>query len=186
MLKHINKECKKVNRVVVIFSSSRRNGNTGKLLDTVSPFINADVIDLRNYNISHYDYEHRNINDDFLPLINSVINYEAIIFASPIYWYSVTPAMKTFIDRISDLLTVPKLLETGRKLRGKMAYVLCTSVSSEVSSTYISTFKQTFEYLGIRYGGYIHACCMNGYDADECEEDRLNFIQLLNANHFAK
>jgi multimeric flavodoxin WrbA len=112
-----------MNNTIVIFSSSRRNGNTGKLLDNVSPFINADFVDLGNYDIGHYDYDHRNINDDFLPLINRVLSYDTIIFASPVYWYSVTPAMKAFIDRISDLLDLPKLLETGRKLRGKTASV---------------------------------------------------------------
>lgn len=171
-----------MNRIVVIFSSSRRNGNTGRLMDSVNASINAEVVDLNNYSIGHFDYEHRNENDDFLPLINKVLGYDTIVFASPVYWYSVTPSMKAFIDRISDLLTMPKLLETGRKLRGKTAYVLCTSISKDVSCAYINAYEQTFEYLGIRYGGYIHANCLNGYSSEEYEEDRIRFIRLLNSN----
>jgi multimeric flavodoxin WrbA len=171
-----------MNNTIVIFSSSRRNGNTGKLLDSVIPFINADIVDLGNYDIGHYYYDHRNINDDFLPLINRVLSYDTIIFASPVYWYSVTPAMKAFIDRISDLLDLPKLLDTGRKLRGKTAFVLCTSISNHVSCTYINAFKQTFEYLGIGYGGYIHANCVNGYNTEEYEDDRLQFIAAFRTN----
>lgn len=151
-------------------------------MDSVSANINGDVIDLDDYDISPYDYEHRNKNDDFLPLINKILSYDNIIFASPIYWYSVPPAMKAFIDRLSDLLTIQEWLETGRKLRGKNAYVLCTSASENVSDVYINAFKQTFEYLGISYGGYLHANCVNGYNADEYEQGKQDFIQSLNTN----
>lgn len=167
---------------IVIFSSSRRNGNTGKLLDSVNASINADIVHLDNFNIGHYDYKHRNIDDDFLPLINQILNYDTITFASPVYWYSVTPAMKAFLDRISDLLDMPELLETGRKLRGKKAYVLCTSASKEVSTTYLNAFKQIFEYLGMRYVGYVHANCKTGYNDDECEKVRRQFVQLFNSH----
>jgi len=104
---------------VVLFSSSRRNGNTGKLLDSVVGGGSVDIINLSALDISEYDYDHKNINDDFLPLIKKVLTYDKIIFASPVYWYSVTPTMKTFLDRISDLLDLPDLLDLGRQLRGK-------------------------------------------------------------------
>jgi hypothetical protein len=51
------------------------------------------------------------------------------------------------------------MLDTGRRLRSKTAYVLCSSVSKEVSNSFISAFEETFEYLGMFYGGYIHANC---------------------------
>jgi multimeric flavodoxin WrbA len=35
----------------------------------------------------------------------------SVAFASPIDWYSVSPAMKIFLDRISDFLGPPDLLE---------------------------------------------------------------------------
>lgn len=164
---------------VVLFSSSRRNGNTRKLLDDVVGRSDADIIDLSTSNISEYDYEHNNIGDDFLPLIKKVLTYDKIIFASPVYWYSVTPAMKTFLDRISDLLSVSDLLDLGRQLRGKKAYVLSTSVSSDISGAFISCFKETFHYLGMDYGGYLHADCSDDYQAEACERDVQHFIGLL-------
>jgi len=119
-----------MSNTVAVFSSSRSNGNTGKLLANVASKINIDTISLSEYIFSDYDYEYKNQGDDFLSLIDKVLAYENIIFASPVYWYSVTPAMKTFLDRISDLLELPHLLDTGRRLRGKTAYVLCSSAST--------------------------------------------------------
>jgi len=165
---------------VVLFSSSRRNGNTGKLLDSVVGGGGADIIDLSTLDISEYDYDHKNINDDFLPLIKKVLTYDKIIFASPVYWYSVTPTMKTFLDRISDLLDLPDLLDLGRQLRGKKTYVLSTSISHEISDSFINLFKDTFNYLGMKYCGYVHANCSDDYKVDEYEDDIHNFLALLN------
>jgi multimeric flavodoxin WrbA len=164
---------------VAVFSSSRSNGNTRKLLANVASKINIDTIDLSEYTFSDYDYEHKNEGDDFLPLIDRVLAYENIIFASPVYWYSVTPVMKKFLDRISDLLELPHLLDTGRRLRGKTAFVLCSSVSREASNAFISAFEETFEYLGMSYGGFIHANCDAGYQAENYAEDLAGFTALL-------
>ena len=164
---------------VAVFSSSRSNGNTGKLLASVASNISIDTIDLSEHTFSDYDYEYENQGDDFLSLIDKVLGYENIIFASPVYWYSVTPAMKKFLDRISDLLELPHLLDTGRRLRGKTAFVLCSSASKEASNSFISAFEETFRYLGMSYGGFIHANCDNGYKTENYAEDLSGFTALL-------
>ena len=168
-----------MNDTIVLFSSGRRNGNTQKLLSSVAEKISMDIVDLSEYTIGPYDYEFKNQEDDFLDLIHKVLKYPKIIFASPVYWYSVTPAMKTFLDRLSDLLDLPHLLGSGRKLRGKTAYVLCSSISEEVSSSFIHAFEQTFNYLGMSYGGHLHASCTDGYQAEAYQEDLLLFINLF-------
>ena len=33
-----------------------------------------------------------------------ILAFDRIIFASPVYWYAVSPAMKVFLDRSSDFL----------------------------------------------------------------------------------
>ena len=168
-----------MNSTVAVFSSSRSNGNTERLLSSVASKINIDIIDLSEYTFSEYDYDHKNQDDDFLPLMNKVIAYEKIIFASPVYWYSVTLTMKKFLDRISDLLELPHILDTGRRLRGKTAFVLSSSVSKEVSNSFISAFEETFEYLGMSYGGCIHATCDEGYQAKDYADDLSGFIASL-------
>ena len=150
-------------KTLALFSSSRRTGNTGRLTDRIASELAIDVVDLGSLRISPYDYEHRNRGDDFEPLMQRVLDHDQIIFATPIYWYAVSPAMKLFLDRISDLLELPDLVPEGRRLRGKHAYVVCTSISDEPSGAFMEAFRETFEYLGMRFGGVVHVNCQNGY-----------------------
>jgi len=87
--------------------------------------------------------------------------------------------MKKFLDRISDLLELPNLPDSDRRLRGKTAYVLSSSVSEEVSSSFLAAFEETFEYLGMVFGGYIHASCEEGYLADNYAKDLSKFSALF-------
>ena len=162
---------------IILFASSRRNGNTGQLTDSVAKKLGLEVMDLGETDISTFDYEHRNRSDDFEPLMEKVLSVENIIFASPIYWYSVAPPMKIFIDRISDYLALPDLLEKGRKLRGKKAYVICTCISDSPDEPFINAFKETFSYLGMDFGGFINANCIDGYKAELYESDIKAFIE---------
>lgn len=148
---------------IALLSSSRRRGNTGALMDQVAAQLAVEVVDLGCLRISPFDYEHRNRGDDFEPLIQRMLAHEQVIFATPIYWYAVSPAMKVFLDRLSDLLEVPDLLPAGRRLRGKTAYVLCTSVGEEPDAAFVGAFRDTFAYLGMHFGGIAHANCTDGF-----------------------
>lgn len=164
---------------VTLFASSRRHGNTGQLVDRIANELRIEVIDLAKQQMSAFDYEHKNRHDDFEPLIHHVLEFEQIIFASPVYWYAVSSPMKVFLDRISDLLEVPELLAKGRQLRGKTAFVLCTSIEDEVSPTFLNGLRETINYLGMRYGGLIHANCRDGYLASRYEDDVSAFVSQL-------
>lgn len=166
---------------IALFASSRRNGNTGRLMDRIEAELQIEVVDLSERAISAFDYKHRNRSDDFEPLMNKVLGYEQVIFASPVYWDAVAPPMKIFLDRISDLLDLPDLLEQGRRLRGKTGYVVCTSVYDEVSAPFTNAFQGTFEYLGMEYGGCMHANCKDGYKASRYEDDIGTFISSVRA-----
>jgi multimeric flavodoxin WrbA len=148
---------------IALFSSSRRLGNTGQLLDRIALELDIEVVDLTSQRISPYDYDHSNRNDDFEPLMRRLLEHDQIIFASPIYWYAVSPAMKVFLDRISDLLELPDLLSEGRRLWGKNAYVVCTSICEEPSVEFMGAFLETFGYLGMHFGGVAHVNCHEGH-----------------------
>jgi len=171
-----------VNDTIAIFASARRNGNTGKFIDWIGSELNIDIINLSDKNISPFDYEHKNLDDDFMPLMNRLLNYKKIIFVTPVYWYAASAQMKIFIDRTSDFLDLEELKDIGRRLREKTAYVVCTSISSEADRSFINSFKDTFEYLGINYGGHIHANCENGYSPKEYREDVDKFVLLVESS----
>ncbi len=113
-------------RKVIILGSSRKDGDTKIVINKLNSLIDFDIIDLNDYNISYYNYEHKNRNDDYIDLMRRLIdNYDILIFATPVYWYSMSGLMKVFFDRITDLLEIEK--DLGRKLRNKnMAVVSCS------------------------------------------------------------
>ena len=164
---------------IALFASARRHGNTGQLLDCVAGELGIEVVDLGALQMSAYDYEHRNRGDDFEPLMARVLDREQLIFASPVYWYGVSSPMKLFLDRISDLLDIDELLAQGRRLRGKRAFVACTSVVEEAPASFIDAFRDTFDYLGMRFGGLLHANCNNGYEPAKYEADIRRFVALV-------
>lgn len=50
-----------------------------------------------------------------------MLHDDKIIFATPVYWYSMSGLMKTFFDRLTDLVTIQK--SVGRKLKGKETFL---------------------------------------------------------------
>ena len=140
---------------VIIVGSSRNNGNTSKIVEAIAGQFQIDVINLNDYQFSYYDYESRNRDDDFLPLIKSIIEkYDTLIFATPIYWYSMSGIMKVFFDRFSDLIRIEK--DTGRKLRGKKFAVISNSHDNQIDLDFYIPFKKTADYLGMEYLGEQH------------------------------
>ncbi len=166
-----------MNSTIILFASSRRNGNTGMLTDRIANELDVEIVDLGKMDISPFDYDYKNRGDDFEPLMDRILEYDNIVFASPIYWYAVAPAMKIFIDRISDYLGLPDLLEKGRQLRGKKGFVVCTSISDLPDEPFINAFKNTFDYLGMEFGGCINANCVNDYKEASYEIDIQSFIR---------
>lgn len=164
---------------IALFASSRRNGNTGKFMDRIAKELEIEVVDLTAKDISPYDYEHRNRGDDFERLMEKVLGFDQIVFATPIYWYAASPPMKVFLDRISDYLDLPDLLEEGRRLRGKRAYVVCTSIYDEVAPSFMNAFRETFSYLGMRYEGVGHVNCRDGYIPAIHERIAVEFARSL-------
>jgi multimeric flavodoxin WrbA len=166
-------------KTIALFSSSRSSGNTGRLMERIAAELEIEVVDLGRLRISPYDYDHSNRDDDFEPLMERVLAHEQVIFASPIYWYSVSPAMKIFLDRISDFLELPDLLPKGRRLRGKNAFIVCTSASAEASPLFLGAFRETFDYLGMRFGGAVHANCSDGYASRVHDTEALALAALV-------
>jgi len=139
-----------MNKTIVILGSSRSFGNTKKAVIQILGDEIVPIIDLNSLEIKPYDYEYKNKNDDYIKLMELVVNYEVIILATPIYWYCMSATMKIFIDRLSDLLDIRK--DLGRLLRGKRLFVI-SSFSTSLPRAFEDPFEQTCNYMGIKYEG---------------------------------
>ena len=146
---------------VIILGSSRSNGDTRKILEYLTRDKNIEIIDLLNYNISYYDYEHKNQNDDFIPLMDRISQeYRHIIFATPVYWYSMSAVMKCFFDRITDMLKLKK--EVGRRLRNMNMSVISCSGGNDLNRDFISPFLLSADYLGMEFNKHLHTWLIDG------------------------
>lgn len=158
---------------VVIIGSSRNDGDTVILTNELIRQSNWDLINLNDYNFSYFDYEHKNRNDDYLTLMEQIIKkYDTLIFATPVYWYSMSGIMKVFFDRITDLLTIEK--ELGRKLRGKKMAVVSCSTGGNLGKYFWLPFSETANYLGMDYLGHTHTITGQNNEAKIAE-----FISLI-------
>lgn len=142
-------------KTIIIQASERSKGNTFTLCDFLAKKHEIDIIDLKEKTIGQFDYDFKNQGDDFIGLIKLIIeNYDRIIFATPVYWYTMSGRMKTFFDRLSDLLTIEK--ELGRQLRGKEMGVMSCGSDAEIKDGFYMPFVESAAYLGMTYIGDVH------------------------------
>lgn len=142
-------------QTVIILGSARSDGHSAQMANRIATPLKANVIDLKVYQIGHYDYEHKYENDDFIELIRKeVIQADTLIFATPVYWYSMSGRMKVFLDRFTDLLKIEK--DLGRQLRGKSMAVFTTSNSDNLGENFWHPFVSTAGYLGMNYLANAH------------------------------
>ena len=78
--------------------------------------------------------------------------------------------MKTFFDRISDLLTIDK--DLGRRLRGKSVLFITSSEGNHLGDDFWIPIKATFNYLGMNLKLTIH--CLH----DIISEEQLDEISI--------
>ncbi len=142
-------------RIVAILGSARQDGNTAALTHAVfRNFNDARVINLNDHVITPYDYHNEPSADDFLEIVKQMVEAEAIVFASPVYWYSMSGQMKIFFDRLTDLTDQYKSI--GRALAGKSAFLIATSNTAEAPPSFEPPFADTARYFDMRWGGMIH------------------------------
>jgi len=165
-------------KAILIFGSSNSNGETFKMVKFVCDKTNYPIVDLKTKNIGEFDYEFKNSNDDFLPLMEEIVtNYELIIFATPVYWYAMSGILKTFFDRISDCLETRK--DLGRKLKGMEMAVISSGSDKELKKGFHMPFIETANYLGMKYIADVHCWIRNNEISTEVKEKLNKFIKQI-------
>ncbi len=135
--------------------SSNPMGDTYDICSAIVKKTGFKFQDLMELVIMPYDYEYENSDDDFIGFMRHVVkDYDHIILASPIYWYTISGTMKNFIDRFTDLLTKEKA--TGRALRGKSLQLISVSKSDNCPEEFAMPIERTANYLAMEWKGHTH------------------------------
>lgn len=142
-------------RAAVLLASSRSDGNTRQLVEAAFPPDVARYEDLARLRIGYYSYDQSQEGDDFLPLIDRLLEDRLWVVATPVYWYTMSAQTKTFLDRLTDLLTTHK--DRGRRVRGKSWAVVSSGSEELLPPHFEEPFALTCEYLSVRYLGAHYA-----------------------------
>lgn len=143
-------------RIVGFLGSSRSDGNTAKLAGLVFNQLNdAALIDLGPLSIGPYSYDNAYEGDDFLSLAQAMARANTIVFASPVYWYSMSAPMKMLFDRMTDMTGLYKPL--GKALAGKSMFALATGGGPSAPDSYTRPFADTAGYFKMKWGGVLYS-----------------------------
>lgn len=165
-------------KTILIIGSARRNGDTTKISTLLQEETHWDALNLSDYTISHYDYEHKNAGDDFLPLIEKIVHqYDRFIFATPVYWYSMSGIMKVFFDRLSDLVTIRK--DLGRALKGKQMAVISSSAGDNLGEQFWLPFSRSAEYLEMVFIQGLHTELIDDKISSKEKARILSFVETV-------
>ncbi|UQD51264.1 flavodoxin family protein [Bacillus methanolicus] len=149
-------------KIIVLNGSTRDNGNTEFLARLAVEGKEAKIVNLKDMQIlpisdkRHDPQGFQPLHDDYETLIKTVLEYDAILFATPIYWYGMSGIMKNFIDRWSQSLR-DKELNFKEKMKNKKAYVVaCGGDEAKIKGLpLILQFKHIFEFMNMDFCGYV-------------------------------
>lgn len=120
-------------------------------------FDHLELVRLQDRRISPYRYDgDYPQGDEFFHLVGTILEADTLILASPVYWYAISGAMKTFLDRFSDLISAHK--EMGRRLYGKNIRFFSTGSDAEPPIGLDVPVNLTAIYFGMDYQGMIYKC----------------------------
>ena len=149
--------------IAVIYGSTRENGNTEELTEIVIQDLDVERIVLRNYEIKPiHDQRHEEggfspIEDDYDSLIERMMKHDTLIFATPVYWYSMSGTMKNFVDRWSQTMRDSNFPNFKEQLGTKKAYVIAVGGDNPrlKGLPLIQQFNYIFEFMGMSFEGYV-------------------------------
>jgi multimeric flavodoxin WrbA len=146
---------------VIIFASARSNGDTKSAIDRVFAGSDYKLLDLLDYTIEPYQYEGTYSDaDDYLNIVDMLLEHDRWVFATPVYWYAMSGLMKTFFDRFTDLVTINK--QIGRMLKGKSTYLLAVGAEEQLPAGFEVPFQRTSDYMDMIYNGCLYYSIKKG------------------------
>ncbi len=156
-------------KVLGIMGSSRRDGNTNDLLEVAlkaAAEAGAEVekIVLADYRINHIAdckvcrQQGKCVNEDDLPLvIQKLLDADVHIWASPVYWYTVSGLVKVLLDRFFCYLSWHPEVRFAERMRGKGAAVIAVQEEREPERAQhlLGCLQWSFEFLEQFFLGYV-------------------------------
>lgn len=140
---------------LIILGSARQKSDTESYVDFVFNETPHHLISLLKYNINVYNYNGKYpSSDNFNELVEVILKHDTIIFATPVYWYSMSGLMKNLFDRFTDLITIKK--EVGKQLKNTNVFLLAVGSDPKLPNGFEVPFKMTSAYFNMNYMGCVY------------------------------
>ena len=130
------------NKVVFIHGSPRKNGNTRAMSRIAIQAVQDNKADVFEIDATKLEFAvpgcascmkcHQSkefgcvIGDELAESVATLIEYDVIVIATPVYWMSYTAQLKMFIDRMGSLMKFSESGEIQTPLEGKLLAILAT------------------------------------------------------------
>jgi multimeric flavodoxin WrbA len=169
-------------RVVIVIGSPRIKGNSSALAQQVAEGIKDSGAKAESFFLHGMEIKPCTacdvclensskdciIEDDMKTLYPKLRQADALVIASPIYWFTVSAQTKLFVDRCYAL-EGPE----GNALKGKRIGIILTYADPDPFSSgavnALRTFQDTFNYIGAVITGMIYG---SAEDAGEIRENK--------------
>lgn len=157
---------------LVLFGSPRKNGNTGAL---VKAFTGA--LEAKGHQVSWLYLNDMSItpcqgcascmregvcvlDDDMKTVKDRIMEADLLIFATPVYWFTVSAQLKMVMDR--SLAFMDENYNSRIKGRKAVTLMTCGSEDHTVCRPALDTFSMTFNLLGLSYAGHVEGLGSTG------------------------
>jgi multimeric flavodoxin WrbA len=179
-------------KILIINGSPRKNGNCSVLIQNLAEGVSenggiSETICLQELKIAPCnacDACRKNkskgcvIKDDMVPLYSKVAQADAIVFASPVYWFNISAQTKLFIDRLYAVG------ENGNAFTGKKIGIILTYGDKDIYSSggvnALRCFEDICTYVSAPLIGKVYA------SADKAGEIKNNPDKILEAFELGK
>jgi len=169
-------------KILILKGSPRRNGNSSALAEQTAAGARASgalvkIVELADMTIqpcTACDYcqdveaYHCSIDDDMGVLYEEVLQADALIIASPVYWFSINAQTKLFMDRLYALQS-----SQGLKLTGKEIGIILTYGDSDAfrsgAINALRAFEDSFRFLRCPIAKVVHGTAGDVGDAQKNE-----------------
>lgn len=150
--------------IVVLSGSPRKNGNTVRLADAFIEGANAAGKEISLFPVAElqiggcrgcgYCFKNQGAciqKDDMPPILDALRQADALVLASPVYYFGVTAQIKLAIDRFFALL------EVGMPVKRAALLMTCGDSSASVTDPSVSMFRHICSYQKWEEAGIIIA-----------------------------
>ena len=156
-------------KILIVMGSPRKDGNSTILAQQVANGARAAGAEVESFHLQDMKIQPCSaceacrgametdctLEDDMKILLPKIRQADALVIASPTYWFTVSAQTKLFMDRWYALGS-----PEGYALKGKKAGIVLTYADSDPFTSgavnALRTFQDAFHYLGIEIVGMVY------------------------------